>query len=131
MLDYEKKHAFFLASPCGSGEESFAVLDDNKRIIYLTLKKDEDLEFLRGKDYFEFNGISKFSKEFLSEMFKLHEEKMKTGSFDEYHEECALVVNKQMPLYGLVDTKAILAEVDNKKDIERAKQVIEKLRHIE
>ncbi len=126
LINYEKKDVAFLTSCCGSGDETFTVLDESEKIIYLRLKKNEDPNLLKGKKVFEFNGVAKFSKEFLKKMLCLHEEKIRNNKLDSYYEECALEVNKEIPWYGLVNKEFVLAEIDKKEDIKRAEKIIRK-----
>lgn len=127
FINSEKKDSAFLTTPCGSGDETFVVLDEADRIDYLRLKKNEDSKLLEGKKLWEFNGVAKFSKEFLRKMFEIHEKFMKEGKANEYYEECALEVRREIPLYGFVNPNFVLAEIDRPKDIHLVDKLLNSL----
>jgi choline kinase len=131
IIKDKRKNLAFLTGLCGNGEETYTTLDDTGRITYLSLNKKTDRNLVEKEDVYEFNGVSKFSQDFLMLMFDLHEKRVNKGREDSYYEECALIVAKDKPWfrpwYGLVGDSNYLAEVDRKEDIERAETLIEKI----
>jgi len=127
LLKSEKENIAFLTPCCGSGEETYVILDDENKIVYLSLNKKADRALIKKEIVWEFNGVAKFSKEFVNELLGLHKQKMENKDFEAYYEEHALEINKTIPWYGLIDNRLVLAEVDRKEDVERAEQVIKKL----
>ncbi len=132
FIESEKKDAAFLTTPCGSGDETFVILDEeDNKISYLRLKRNEDPKLVEGKELWEFNGVAKFSKEFMEEMIKLHEEKLNGERADEYYEENALEVHRnKMPWYGFVNSDFVLAEVDRPKDVILVNKLLEKIKKV-
>lgn len=117
----DKRDLAFLAESKGDREETYAVLDDTGRIVYFAVNQRLP-EAMRNRKVFEFNGISKFSKEFLSRMFVAY---LNCGNERAYYEEYAF--NSGNPWHGIFDSSLALAEVDKPCDIEKARRVIEQL----
>ena len=125
--DYRKDLAL-LVNCCGNGDETFTILDNDGKISYMKLNKKVDITSIRTReDVYEFNGISKFSKEFISEMVKFIDGEMRKGANDLYYEECALQVSKKIPWYGLVGDGRMLVEIDIKEDVARAEKVLDRM----
>jgi len=121
ILKCKEKDVVLLTNCRKSKDEVYVTLGNSKRIAYL------GKQLPLSKKIFEFTGISKFSKNFVLHMIKLHREKMKKGEFEEYYEDCAYRANKIMPWYGLVKENLAWSEVDKKEDIKRAMRVLERL----
>lgn len=105
---------------CGSGDEVYVVLDKESRITYLG----KDLP--KSKKVFEFTGISKFSENYMKTMFELHEKRMKSKT-NEYYEDCAFRASTIIPWYGIRTNHLAWSEIDKIEDIERAKNVLQKV----
>jgi len=127
LIKDKRKNLAFLMDCCGNGEETYTIIDENDRITYLSLNKTADRDLIKKTKVYEFNGVSKFSEDFLRRMMAIHEGKISSGTPDEYYEECAVKIAKSIPWYGLVGGSMDLAEVDRIEDVERAEQVIELL----
>ena len=117
LLKSKDKDSVILTDCCGSGDEVYVTLDKGD-VAYLGKKLPAE------KDKWEFTGISRFSKAFVSQMFRLHEENMSRGDYSEYYEDCAYRTSKLMPWKGLAIKGLAWSEVDKKEDIPRALGVL-------
>lgn len=113
----------------GSGDEVYICVDENQRIT--ELGKDITYEN-KKKAIGELVGISKFSKEFLAELFKNAEDDYKKGEVNRHYEECVLATAKSgNPVYGLLISGLVWVEIDNEKDLLKAKgQVYSKIKRL-
>mgnify|MGYP001598219661 CR=1 FL=1 len=113
----------------GSGDEVYICVDENQRIT--ELGKDITYEN-KKKAIGELVGISKFSKEFLAELFKNAEGDYKKGEANRHYEECILATAKSgNPVYGLLIGGLVWTEIDNEKDLLKAKsQVYPKIKRL-
>ena len=128
MLESGKKDTLFLTPCCGSGEETYVILDSEERILYLSLINKIDKNLIEGKKICEFNGISRYSKEFIQELLKVHKQNIEQNKLSEYYEETAFEVGKKIPLHGVInEERLLLSEIDRKEDIPRAEEVIKNL----
>jgi 2-aminoethylphosphonate-pyruvate transaminase len=113
----------------GSGDEVYICVDDDQRIT--ELGKEISCEN-KKKAVGELIGISKFSKEFLAELFKTAEKDYAKGEVNRHYEECVLATAKSgRPVHGLLISGLIWTEIDNEKDLLRAKsQIYPKIKKI-
>ncbi len=119
LLQHPKKDAVIL-SPCsGSGDEVYITLDYQKQMVYLGKKKPKI-------PVDEFTGISKFSAEFMQQMFEIHRGETLKNNFSLYYEDCAFLASKKLPWQGISQEFA-WAEIDKPEDIERAEKVLSRI----
>jgi choline kinase len=123
ILRNEKNDITILTNCCGSGDEVYVSLNQMEELRYLGKKLPDE------KLFWEFTGISKFSKEFVSQMFKLHEENLEKGQCGEYCEDCAYRASKITPLHGFIIQGLAWSEIDKKEDIPRALSALESIKN--
>lgn len=124
LLNYDKRDAVILAGPSYSKDEVYVLLDQDGRVIYLGKKHPQT------EEYFEFVGISKFSKQFIEKMFFLHKQNLKNNKLEVYYEDHAFATSKFISWYGLVKKDLLWAEIDTPEHIEKSKQVLEKIKNL-
>jgi choline kinase len=122
LLKTENPNSVVLTNCCGGGDEVYVSLDGGGAVKYLG--KERPCE----KEVWEFTGMSRFSKRFVSQMFKLHEENLKKRQQGEYYEDCACRAGRSISWQGVVIKGLAWSEVDKREDIPRAVKVLEAIR---
>lgn len=105
-----------------SGDEVYIYVDDNQRIIELG-KNIVDKN--KKKAIGELVGISRYSKAFLSKLFKKAKENYEKGELNYHYEECVFAASQLgSPVYAVLCKDLAWIEIDNENDLRRAKEQI-------
>lgn len=122
LLNSNFKDCILVAELSGSDDEVYVCVDDNQRIIELGKNiADENKKNAIG----ELVGISRFSREFLSKLFKRAEEDYEKGKLNSHYEECVFATSKLgNPVYAVLCKDLAWIEIDNENDLKRAKEQI-------
>lgn len=113
------KNFVSVAKCSGSGDEVYICVDKEKNLTALG-KEIENKEEATG----EFVGISKFSKEFLKELFKIAEKDYKKGEKNYHYEEVVFKTSEKWSIPGVVIDDLAWIEIDKEEDLKRAKEKI-------
>jgi choline kinase len=122
LLDFARKDAILVSRLSGSRDEVYICVDDNQRIIELGKNINEQS---RKKAVGELVGISKFSREFLSELFEKAEEDYEKGKLNYHYEECVFATSKSgRPVYAVLCKDLTWIEIDNENDLKKAREQV-------
>lgn len=113
LLKANGKSSVILTDCCGSDDEVYVTLHHG-RLDYLGKSVPNE------KEIFEFTGISRFSADFVSKMFALHETNLNQDRKGDYYEDCAYEASKTLPWNGIVMPDLAWSEVDKEEDVQRA-----------
>ena len=122
LLESQCDNVLLTSKLSGSGDEVFICTDETGRITDLGKNISQEN---KGYAIGELVGISKFSKKFLSKMFTTAKNDYKKGEKTYHYEECAFrTSSKEHPLYALLCEDLTWIEIDTKKDLQRAEEII-------
>ena len=104
-----------------SGDEVYICVDEDQRIVELGKNiSDENKQRALG----ELVGISRFSQDFLAQLFEKAEEDYQNGKCDDHYEECVFSVSQRgYPVYALFCENLLWIEGDSEEDLKRAREV--------
>jgi choline kinase len=122
LLNSDFEDCILVAKLTGSGDEVYICVDDKQRVIELG----KNIANQNKKNAIgELVGISRFSREFLSKLFKKAEENYKEGKLNYHYEECVFETTKfDRPVYAIIDKDLAWIEIDNENDLKKAKEQI-------
>ena len=121
LLKANGRSSVILTNCCESVDEVYVTLN-NGRVDYLGKSVPDK------KERFEFTGISRFSANFVSQMFALHEKNLSNGKHGEYYEDCAYETSKIIPWNGIVIPNLAWSEIDKEDDVQRALNALKDIR---
>lgn len=122
LINAEFNNCILVAEVSNSGDEVYICVDKNQRIIGLGKNIPEEN---KKNAVGELVGISRFSKEFLSQLFRKAEEDYKRGELNYHYEECVFAVSKQgKPVYAVLSRDLVWVEIDKESDLKRAQEYV-------
>jgi 2-aminoethylphosphonate-pyruvate transaminase len=117
-LNSQFKDLILVADISNSGDEVYICVDNNHRLTALGKNISEDM---KKNAVGELMGISRFSKEFLEELFKRAEEEYCKSVYTSHYEECVFAVNQSgCPVYAELCKGLAWIEIDRQEDLEKA-----------
>lgn len=125
LLDSKFRNAILVAKLLNSEDDVYVVINKNNEITNLGKNiPEKDKKQAIGA----LVGISKFSKEFLSNLFKKAEQDYKNNKLGYPYEECVFEISKtdklENTIYAELCKDLNWIEIDNKEDLKRAKEEI-------
>jgi choline kinase len=122
ILESKEKDVILIAKLLNSGDDVYICADEENKLTCLGKKiTEEEKKHAKGA----LVGISKLSKEFLTELFKEADQNYSDGEKDYHYEECIFETSKiRTPVYVELCKDLNWIEVDNESDLKRAKKEI-------
>lgn len=129
LLEHPENNTILTAGLSGSDDQIPVYVDGHGNLSYLkhpqrgTVDTKNDIS---DKDRIigELVGLSKFSKGFLNEIYEEIEKGYVKGNKDQYYEEAVLLASKSIPVKCSLKKQLIWTEIDNEKDLNKARNII-------
>lgn len=125
ILEQPEGNVILTTEISGSGDEVPIYVDKHNNLAYLKHPQRNEAINAKGEKLIgELVGILKFSKDFLSKVYEEAEKEYTKGNKDQYYEEAVFKASKSIPIKCALKKQLTWIEIDNIKDLNKARRFI-------